>query len=244
MRIDDETLMAHGDGALSGEEAARIAAAVASDPALAERLAQIRAGGEAARGAFAEVLAEPVPPRLLAAIAGPAPAPPLRLVAGGGATPVRAAPPRRRWGQGMAVAASLLLGLVGGWALRGTGEEEAGWRLGPALVAALETAPSGGGRPDGVRVLASHPMAGGGICRVFAAPGGQGGDLQGLACRAPQGGWDLRALVARAAPAAGGYAPASAEDPLIAEMLERLGAGAALTEAEERAAIGRGWPAR
>jgi hypothetical protein len=57
-----------------------------------------------------------------------------------------------------------------------------------------------------------------------------GGALQGLACR--QDG------VCGARSAAGLFRPASREDPLIGERLERLGAGLAQSEAE---AARRGW---
>jgi hypothetical protein len=39
----------------------------------------------------------------------------------------------------------------------------------------------------------------------------------------------------------GAFAPASGEDPVIAEVLERLGAGPALDAAAEREAQRRGW---
>jgi anti-sigma factor RsiW len=295
MTIADETLMAYADGTLESAERARIAAAIAADPALAQRVALLRAGGEAARRAFAGVLAEPVPPRLLAAIAAAATAKGAtetgatdtgasdtgatdrgatdRGATDTGATDtgatgtggtdqaaaaasdaarnaaampaaIPALPPRlagaarrRPWRGALALAASLLLGLVGGLALAPGAPPD---RLGPALRAALDRAPSGTAA-DGVRLLASHAMPDGGICRVFTAPGEAGRVMQGLACRAPQGGWSLHALVVRAAPAAA-FATAAAEDPLLVEALERLGAGPALAEPAERAAIRDGWP--
>ncbi len=77
MSIPDETLMAYADGTLAPEEATRVARGVAADPVLAERLGQLRAGGEAARGAFAGVLQEPVPDRLLAVLQRSAPQAPV-----------------------------------------------------------------------------------------------------------------------------------------------------------------------
>lgn len=230
MTLPDETLMAFADGTLPAEAAARVAAAVAADPALAERVAELRAGGAAARGAFAHVLAEPVPERLLAALRPRAPA---TAPWPGAAAAAARRPPR--WRGGLAIAASLLLGLVGGWSLRG-GDPGPG-RIGPDLAATLETQPSG--LPGAPALLATHALADGGTCRVFTLEEGEG-SLTGLACRGAGGPWRLQALVARRG-AAQGFAPAGAEDPVLADMLERLGAGPALTEAEERAAIARAW---
>lgn len=64
MKIDEETLMAFADGQLSGPQANAVAAAVAGDPVLAEKLAQHRQLRETMASAFAPVLDEPVPPPL------------------------------------------------------------------------------------------------------------------------------------------------------------------------------------
>jgi anti-sigma factor RsiW len=224
--ISDETLMAFADGTLPEAEAMRVVAAIEADPALAERVALLAEGREALRGAFAGVLAEAPPARLLAA-------------AGGTAPPVPAAgndnaPPRWRvaaW----AAAASLVLGVM-----LGTQVPRApapGGLLSPAVLAALEG--SATGAPGPVQVSGTHVAEGGLVCRAFAAPE-QGGTLLGLACREPAG-WRLRAAVARGP--GSGFQPASGTDPLIAEVLERLGAGPALAAEEEAAARRRGWRA-
>ncbi|MFM7347561.1 MAG: hypothetical protein ACKO1J_19585 [Tagaea sp.] len=70
--IDDETLMAWCDSELEPAAAARVADAVAKDPALAKRARLFRRTAELARGALAPILAEPVPARLREAIKGPA----------------------------------------------------------------------------------------------------------------------------------------------------------------------------
>jgi anti-sigma factor RsiW len=250
MSIPDETLMAYADGTLAPEEATRVARGVAADPVLAERLGQLRAGGEAARGAFAGVLQEPVPDRLLAVLQRSAPQAPVLQPVPAADPPPRTAPPVTppsppalvprpgRLRPRLAIAASLLLGLVGGWALRGSEADGGPGRVGPALAAALETQPSNAGT-GAVRLLGSHALADGGICRIFALPDGEAA-LTGLACRDMGGPWRVAALVARRG-GTQGFTPAGAEDPLVAEVLERRGAGPAMDAATERAAIARGW---
>ena len=58
MTMTDEQFFAWLDGELDGEEAARVAALVAADPALTEQARAHRALGEQLRGAFAPVMAE------------------------------------------------------------------------------------------------------------------------------------------------------------------------------------------
>ena len=67
MSIPDETLMAFADGTLPAAEAERIAAALDTDPALAERVALLADGRRLAARAFRDGLHEPIPARLLAA---------------------------------------------------------------------------------------------------------------------------------------------------------------------------------
>jgi anti-sigma factor RsiW len=230
MSIPDETLMAFADGTLPPAEAERVAAAVEADPALAERVALLADGRRIAAGAFRDVLDEPVPARLLAA-AGAAPAAP--------AMP-RAANdnPRRGWRvTALAAAAGLLAGaFLGNWLPRSGGMPGPDGLLPARVAAALE-----GGQAAGVAVAGTHATEGGVYCRRFALQDGPG-TVQGLACREPAG-WRLRVAVARGA-AGTGFQPASGEDPVIAEVLERLGAGPALDAAAEAQAQRQGWRPR
>jgi hypothetical protein len=223
MTFTDETLMAFADGTLPEAEALRLAEALETDPALAERVALLAEGRDAARGAFAQVLDEPVPARLLAAAQGP--------VAGNDNAP-------RRWrGMGVAVAASLALGVFLGTLAPGG---DAPGMLAAPVRAALDG--SATGALGAVRVTGTHVVEGGMVCRSFAAQEAQGAML-GLACREPDG-WRLRVAVARGG-ASEAFQPASGGDPVIGEVLERLGAGPVLGTAEEAAAQRRGWlPAR
>lgn len=70
-RVDDVMLMAYVDGEIDAATAREIEKAVAGDPGLALRVQHLRDSAMMARGAFAEVLHEPVPDRLIAALGGP-----------------------------------------------------------------------------------------------------------------------------------------------------------------------------
>jgi hypothetical protein len=229
MSIPDETLMAFADGTLPEAEVERIAAAMDADPALAERVALLADGRRFAIQAFRDVLDQPVPARLLAAATAPAVA---MLPAARPANDNRRAPWRIA---AFAAAASLVVGAFLGTWLKGDGT--APGLLPPRVAAALDQ-----GRGDGTTTVAGTHLVDGGIyCRRFAMPDGTG-TLQGLACREPDG-WRLRVAVARTT-TAGTFQPASGDDPVIADMLERLGAGPALDAATEAQAQQRGWRSR
>ena len=67
MNYDDETLMAYADGELDAESSAAISAAIERDPVLAQRVERHRALRHQVTAAYASVLEQPVPERLLAA---------------------------------------------------------------------------------------------------------------------------------------------------------------------------------
>lgn len=67
-RFDDETLMAYADGALDALGAARVAKAARIDASVARRIEVFRRTAALARAAFAPVVDEPVPARLVAAV--------------------------------------------------------------------------------------------------------------------------------------------------------------------------------
>ena len=132
--INDELLMAYVDGELDEAPAARVAMAVAADPALSARVAREQALRRRLQAALQPDLDAAVPARLLAAlqadtsVAAPAaaepPAPPSPMISLDAARAERTrraeeaatAPTRTGWGWGWAqwggMAASLLLGLV------------------------------------------------------------------------------------------------------------------------------------
>jgi anti-sigma factor RsiW len=66
----DEALVAYLDGELDGEERGHVEAWLDADPAVRGRLLTLAESANALRGAFGEIVAEPVPERLIAAARG------------------------------------------------------------------------------------------------------------------------------------------------------------------------------
>lgn len=235
--IDDATLFAFIDGELDAEDGARVEAALAADPDLAERMRAHVAMRERLRAAFDPMLAEPLPPRLLDA-AQPAAAPVVDLAA------ARARPPERRarsgWMRYAALAASLALGIVVGRTLdqgpaplvveRG-GAAVAGRMLAASLDRQLASAPEA---DAAIRVALSFRARDGRLCRSFSS-----GNASGVACRAGDG-WDVRGLFAGEA-AGANYRMAAGGDPRLGALVDELAAGPPLDAAQEREARARGW---
>ncbi|HEV7338201.1 MAG TPA: hypothetical protein VGO06_19675 [Bosea sp. (in: a-proteobacteria)] len=246
--VSDEMLIALADGELSAGEAERLHALVTADPELAERFA-ILAETRFLLEAEGEPKLEPVPERLLAAIAAadarPAPVQPQLTVIAGGAADKPAAVPRasvRRAGWRLPLVASFLLvagGVAGYLAGRG-GQGEPGIAVAgldrAALSAALDTVASGGAvaLPAGnLRIIASHKLADGRLCREYTVTGtGEGAPgLNGIDCRDGQG-WHTE-FVAATPPETAGYKPASGGALAEAFLLDR-GAEGPLDPAAEQ----------
>jgi len=237
--FDDERLMAYVDGELGPQVCSEIEAAMAADPVLAERVARHRALRQAAAQAFAGVLSEPVPERLLRA-AGKVEI--LRPSFGAS----RAAAGRPPWLQLAAMAACLVVGLAVGRSLE-FGEP-----------AALAPAPGGGLQARGVlaaaldRQLAAEPGVKkisvglsfrskvGGYCRTFQMSREA---LAGLACRR-EGRW-AAVMVTGSAVRGGdpqGYRmAASAAPPAVLAAVDEMIDGAPLDREQEIAARASGW---
>jgi anti-sigma factor RsiW len=108
----DDDLNAYADGQLAADRAAEVAAALARDPALFARVADVRAQNAALRDALDPMLAEPIPERLLEATSAP---------------PAAARAGLPRWLRpAFAAAATLVLGIALGWFGRETTLERAG----------------------------------------------------------------------------------------------------------------------
>ncbi len=115
--ISDADIHAYVDGRLSAASAAGVDEALANDPALSARVAEMRAQNAALRDAFDLVLDEPIPGHLLAAAVPP----PLERFDGG-----RALSPRHKMQLAFGLAATLVIGFAIGWLVRDALIERAG----------------------------------------------------------------------------------------------------------------------
>jgi anti-sigma factor RsiW len=112
MPVTDSDLNAYADGQLEASHVAAVEDVLARDPALAAWMADVRRHNAALRDALDPWLAEPIPPRLIAAATGPADVAPRSS---------------RRWLVPLvAAAATLLVGLGAGWYARDLDLERAG----------------------------------------------------------------------------------------------------------------------
>jgi anti-sigma factor RsiW len=104
----DEALVAYLDGELDVEERAHVEAWLDADPAVRDRLLALAASASALRGAFADLVAEPVPERLIAAARGEtAPATEAEIVMLRPRRESLPVSPSRRWYIQLATAAGL-----------------------------------------------------------------------------------------------------------------------------------------
>jgi len=267
-RVDkytDETLMAYADGELSPDDAQRLERDMVDAPDLRDRVAMFDRQRTMARAAYADILSEPVPDRLLDTLkAKPEPAWRRWLGGswlGGSLSTIPA-------GRGMAAALVLLavgigVGIYGPsmLGLRSGGQEIAGSfggaRLDARLVAVLEKTPSG------KKVDFSRPSSGSNLSitarSTFRKHDGQPCRdyeqkirsskrqvlVSGVACRDNRGRW--HSVVAIAAPlgaanADPGFRPASSGlSDLIDAVQDKIIEGAPLTAADEARLLKSGW---
>jgi hypothetical protein len=240
MTFSDETLGAYVDGELDTATRAALEAAMATDPLLAVRIARQRALRTQVREAFAPVLTEPVPERLLAAARG---------VAAGAQVLAFPARPRPRWSwpQWGAIAASLVVGvLLGPLLLRPPAPQaplatSGGRVLASGVLARALSQQLASAQPRGAPVAIGVSFRGrsGGYCRSFVLRETQ--SLAGLACREGPA-WEVVALARSAAPGSGGYTQASsALPPAVSRTLDELIVGEPLDAAGEAAARAHDW---
>jgi hypothetical protein len=250
VNYDDETLMAYADGELDAAERAEISAALEQDPQLARRVEQHRMLRTEVTGAFAGVLGEPVPERLVAAAkaatgtATESPARgkvvqfPVRATRAPGA-PWRA----REWS---AMAASVLLGVAISWRAFSPDESALIAARGGALVArgALATAlekqlASDQRREDAVLIGVTFKARDGHYCRSFTLHEAK---TAGLACRVGSE-WQVPVATATEIPGGTLQQAAAATPPAVLQAIESRIAGDALdASGEENARLG-GWDA-
>lgn len=229
---EKELFYAWLDGELEGEEAERVAALVAADPALQAKAEQHRRVAAQLRGAFDPVLEQAVPSPVFAS------ANVVDFQAKRSEHEVR----RASFGlpQWAAMAATLAIGIVAGQFVGDRsgapiesrdGRLVAAASLDRALDAQLASA-EGNGR---VRVGLTFRDRDGGICRSFTNEG-----ASGLACREGED-WRVEGLFAAPEGQQGDYRMAAGEDPRLAALVDERIAGEPFDAAAEKAAMEKGW---
>lgn len=238
----NEDLMAYADGELPAADAARVEAAIAADAKLARRLEAERRLRAALKGHLDPVAAEPVPDALTAMIAAAreeneaGKVVSLATVRAEREAKVAPRPFLQRWG-GLAIAASLVLGLMLGTQLQsGSAVRERNGALvaSGTLAKGLDTqlASTEGGS---LRILASFQRDGGDYCRAFEA-----GATSGIACK-DQGNWVLERTMTRGTRQTSEYRQAGSADSELMAVAQDMAKGEPLDAAQEKAAVIKGW---
>lgn len=228
--VSDEMLMALADRELSPEIGAQLLARIAADPALAQRYERFTLTRRAVQEAYP---VEPLPEALIRTILETPASPETPTKREENVIPFRPRPASR-----MALAASLLLAVsVGGFLTgRATGPEPQQVATGAVVAAqALAALPTGASVPLGdatARVLGSFGTDLG-LCRLVAIEGAM--EERAILCHNGTE-WDL--AFAAVTGAMDGFRPASdISVDAIDHALDAIGAGAAMTETEEAAAL-------
>jgi hypothetical protein len=243
MTIDPEMLAAYADGELGPEDAARVEAAIAADPALAGQVEAHRALRATLSAHFAPILDMPVPDRLTGALSPRdnvfdlAAARKARAKAAEEVTQTQ--PARTRWIIGGALAASLALGLViggrtdpGSSVISRDGQLIASAALDRALTTQLASAQDGAP----VRILLSFKGLDGRLCRGF-----EEGVTAGIACRTGES-WTIERTQASGGKGGqGGYRQAGSAESEIMAAAQDMAAGDALDAQAEKGARDAGW---
>lgn len=245
--IDSETLMAYADGELDPVRRKEVEALLERDQEARAMVRKFRESADLLIGGLDTVLEQPVPQRLIDAISATAPTSTSNIVE-------LSSPPtreRRTLWPSIAAAASLVVavGLVGSILLLDrTGPPQTDVAATQALQQALERLPSGSvlETDDGLRVtpVLTFRASDGRVCREFERETPSAHTI-GVACRDEAERWVAEVEVERDTRPDGNeedvYRPAGgAEDP-ISELLDRLGAGTALSADEEGHLLESGW---
>lgn len=227
MTITPEMLAAYADGELSGAEEARVAQAVAAQPALAEQVEKHLKLKAMLGEHFAPVLEQEVPARLSSAL-GPAPQI-VDFAAAKAEREVSRKLPRWSWVAGPALAATVALAVF--LPSSGTPEGYADAQLASLLENRL-VAEQDPNAPT--RVLVSFENKDGNYCRAFASP-----DMDGIACRETSG-WAIVEQGKGSVSASGTFRQAGSQRDLLAKVQD-MANGPALDAEGEAEAKAAGW---
>jgi hypothetical protein len=247
VNYDDEILMAFVDGELDAKLRAEIAAAIEKDPALARRVEQQRTLSTQVSGAFAKVLNQPVPERLTRAARGAAAS---EAAASRGnvlqfpARPARAPAAPWRAREWVAMAASLVLGVLISWRMLAPGEGAPIVAGTDALLAhgelarALDTQLASEQRgEEPVLIGLTFKARDGNYCRSFVL---RTTKTAGLACRVGSD-WQVPATDSAVIPPGEMQQASSVVAPAILRAIEARGVGVALDAEAEKSARQSGW---
>ena len=244
MMIDDEKLLAYADGELDERERNEVERALATDPALADKLAGHQALASRLSAAMQRELSEPVPERLLrAARTAPAGSAALTHIATRRKPDVRARLPR--WS---ALAASFAFGAIGAalW-LRSADDSVLTLQHGRLLArgelaGALNDQLAGSAKADArMQVGLSFKDNEGHYCRTFSFRDRDAS--AGLACRDVHG-WAVEAVAPLATTEETNGGLRMAASPMPKEILHAVDnriVGEALDADAEKRAQARGW---
>ena len=245
MRFTDETLMAYADGELDEPTRSAVERAIRADPALAAKVRQHAALRSDVFKAFARTLDEPVPPRLTS-VGHSAKVVQLDSVRAAKKQVVEV-PRRWSWPEWGAIAATLVIGVVGGSmglrSLQGetqlasaVGSDGALVARGPldaALSRQLASAPPA---DASVKIGVSFVSKEGQYCRSFAMA-----SAAGLACRSGSE-WRMPVLAESAAAGEGAYRQAGSAMPAaVLDAIDARAAGPRSTPRPSRRRPQRGW---
>lgn len=238
MDVSREMLMAYADGELDELTARRVERAVADDPELAAQLEADQTLRAKLQSHLAPAAEEDIPAAWMAMIAEAAEED-SKVVSFADAREARTVRGVPRWGAGVAIAASLALGVMLGTQVSSSGGalvEKDGMLLASAgLEQALDRQLASAQAGEEVRILASFQREGGDFCRAFAGP-----EHSGIACREAAG-WRLERLLPGAEAQSSQYRQAGSAEAELMAAAQDMADGEPLDAVQEKAARDSGW---
>ena len=237
MSVSDEQIVAYADGELVGKAKTQVEAAIAAEPALADKVVAHRALKDRLGVHFAPILAHELPGQLTGMLARET-----DPECFDGADVVsfaaeqqkrRLAPVIHRWGPIAtgAIAASLVLAVFQPWQSGSAPEGYAGTQLAAALDTQLVATQD---RSADTRILLSFEADGGTLCRAYRS-----NNRGGIACR-EESGWKIERELGMGDAQSSEFRQAGSEGDLLAAAQE-MAVGGALDAAAEAAAKDSDW---